>query len=208
VARLAGDPRSQEVDEGSPTGLQRGCGVGSLRILGIDPGSNKTGWGIVEDQNGDLRCLAAGVARAGQGEVSARLGRIGVRLEELLDKWGPDVVALERAFVGRNVHSALRLGEVRGVVLGTAGRRGLRVVDYPPATVKVAVAGAGAATKEMVARGVGALLGLEVEAGDATDALAVAICHLRHDRFAERLGEASEAVGRGRPVVRVGRRRA
>ena len=76
---------------------------------------------------------------------------------------GPDAVAIERAFLGKNVSSALRLGEVRGVILAGAGRKGLPVVDYPPATVKVAVAGAGAAEKSMVARGVGALLGIEVD---------------------------------------------
>jgi len=95
------------------------------------------------------------------------------------------------------------LGEVRGVILASAGRRGLPVVDYAPATVKVAVAGAGSAPKGMVARGVSRLLGREVFAGDATDALAVAICHLRHDRFASRLHSSTVVPGSRRARVRV-----
>lgn len=172
-------------------------------MLGIDPGSRKTGWGLVEETGGDLRRLGHGVAASGSGDISTRLGRIAVCIEEILDEWSPDAVALERAFVGKNVSSALRLGEVRGVVLAGAGRRGLPVTDYPPATVKVAVAGAGAAEKVMVARGVSALLGTTVEAGDATDALAVAICHLRHDRFARRLRSSTVVAGARRPGARV-----
>lgn len=176
-----------------------------VRVLGVDPGSRKTGWGLVEEARGDLRGLASGVAASGNGDISVRLGRIAERIEELLEEWKPDAIALERAFVGKNVSSALRLGEVRGVILASAGRRSLPVIDYPPATVKVAVAGAGAAEKAMVARGVGALLGIEVVAGDATDALAVAICHLRHYKFKERLRSATvvEAVPRRR--VRIAR---
>lgn len=185
--------------------MQRGVGP-DVRVLGVDPGSRKTGWGLVEEAGGDLRGLASGVAASGNGDISIRLGRIAERIEELLDEWKPDAIALERAFVGKNVASALRLGEVRGVILSSAGRRELPVVDYPPATVKVAVAGAGAAEKAMVARGVGALLGIDAVAGDATDALAVAICHLRHYKFADRLRSSTvvePAAGRRR--VRVAR---
>jgi len=165
-----------------------------VRVLGIDPGSRRTGWGVVEERRGDLRGLASGVAAPGIGDLGIRLGAIAVQLEALLDEWNPDAVALERAFVGLNAASALRLGEVRGVVLASAGRRALPVVDYPPATVKVAVAGSGAAGKDMIARGVNALLGLAVEPGDASDALAVAICHLRHSSFASRLRSSDGTV--------------
>lgn len=174
-----------------------------MRVLGIDPGSRKTGWGLVEEAGGDLRSLGAGVAASGNGEISERLARIGEQIEAIVDEWKPDAVAIEKAFVGKNIASALRLGEVRGVILAIAGRRSLPVVDYPPATVKVAVAGAGAATKEMVARGVSALLRLDAVAGDATDALAVAVCHVRHDRFRSRLRSSTVVAPAARPRVRV-----
>lgn len=176
-----------------------------MRVLGIDPGSIKTGWGVVEEHGGDVRGLASGVARAGNGDIAARLGRIATQMEVLLDEWKPEAVAIERAFLGKNVSSALRLGEVRGVLLASAGRRDLPVVDYPPATVKVAVAGSGRAEKGMVARGVNALLGLSVDPGDATDALAVAICHVRHDRFRSRLEDSTVVAASGRARVRVAR---
>lgn len=172
-------------------------------MLGIDPGSQKTGWGLVEEIGGELRGLGSGVAAGGPGGISRRLGAIAIAFEKLLDRWAPDIVALERAFLGKSVSSALRLGEVRGVILAGAGRRGLPVVDYPPATVKVAVAGAGGAKKELVALGVGSVLGIEVGAGDATDALAVAICHLRHARFSRRLHSSVVVARSGRTRARV-----
>jgi len=155
--------------------------------MGIDPGSRVTGWALVEARGVDLRVLAAGVAAPRAGELAARLGLIAEQLEGLIAQWAPQSVAIERAFVGRNVASALRLGEIRGAVLAVAGRSRLPVVDYPPATVKLAVAGSGVAEKAAVARGVSALTGGRFDAGDATDALAVAICHVRHASFARRL---------------------
>jgi crossover junction endodeoxyribonuclease RuvC len=158
-----------------------------VRVLGIDPGSRVTGWALVESSGAALHVLGVGVAAPRSGALAARLGSIAEQVERLIAEWTPASVAIERAFVGRNVASALRLGEIRGAVLAVAGRHGLPVVDYPPATVKLAVAGSGAAEKEAVARGVSTLTGGRYEAGDATDALAVAICHLRHDGFARRL---------------------
>jgi crossover junction endodeoxyribonuclease RuvC len=159
-----------------------------MRVLGIDPGARVTGFGVVEEGGrSNLRQLAAGVVRPRTNDSAARLGAIASEVERLIDAWKPESIALESPFVGKNVASALRLGEVRGAILALAGRRQLTVVDYPPATVKVAVTGSGVAEKAAVARGVGELLGAEREAGDATDALAVAICHLRHASFARRL---------------------
>jgi len=158
-----------------------------MRVLGIDPGSRITGWALVESSGNALRVLGVGVASPRTGELATRLGQIAEQIDALIAEWTPESVAVERAFVGRNVASALRLGEIRGAVLAVAGRRGLAVVDYPPATVKLAVAGSGAAEKEAVARGVSTLTGGRYAAGDATDALAVAICHLRHASFARRL---------------------
>jgi crossover junction endodeoxyribonuclease RuvC len=155
--------------------------------MGIDPGSRVTGWALVEGGGNALTVLAAGVVAPRPGELAVRLGTIAEQVERVIAEWLPESIAIERAFVGRNVASALRLGEIRGAVLAVAGRRRLPVVDYPPATVKLAVAGSGRAEKDAVARGVSTLTGTHHVAGDATDALAVAICHLRHASFARRL---------------------
>jgi crossover junction endodeoxyribonuclease RuvC len=158
---------------------------------------------LVEQRDGAMRRLAMGVAAPTHADLGHRLAAIADAIEGLLERWRPDAIALERAFLGRNVSSALRLGEVRGAILAGAGRRGISVIDYPPATVKLAVAGHGGAAKDMVARGVGLALGGEPLPGDATDALAVAICHLRHSVFASRLLP-SDA---GASIERFGRRR-
>lgn len=168
-----------------------------MRVLGIDPGSHVTGWGLVEAVPGGARQVASGVSTPRARTGSMRLGELAGFLDRLLDEWRPDAVAMERAFMGRNALSALRLGEVRGALLAVAGRKGIDVVDYPPATVKVAVAGNGRAEKAAVATGVRHMLGGRHEAGDSTDALAVALCHLLHSRHERRLGAAAAAVGRG-----------
>lgn len=170
-----------------------------MRVLGIDPGSRATGWALVEECGGGLARLAGGVA-APRGDLAERLGRLAASIDDVIGRWRPETMAVERAFLGKNVASALRLGEVRGALYAVAGRRGLPVVDYAPATVKVAVTGHGQAEKEMVAAGVRRILGGEAEAGDATDALAVAICHLRHAAFARRLEPAAGAKPARRAV--------
>lgn len=164
------------------------------RVLGIDPGSQVTGWGLVESTRDGMRALASGIASPVGRGPAARLGELAGAFEMLLEEWQPSAVAMERAFVGRNVQSAFRLGEVRGALLAVAGRRGVEVVDYPPATVKVAVTGFGRAEKEAVALGVRRLVGGTHAAGDSTDALAIAICHLLHARFERRLAEPAGAL--------------
>jgi crossover junction endodeoxyribonuclease RuvC len=174
-----------------------------MRVLGIDPGSRVMGWGLVEERAGRLVQIAAGIT-APHGDLAARLGQVAACVEDLIERWCPETIAIERAFVGKSVASALRLGEARGALYAVAGRRGLSVVDYAPATVKVAVAGSGQAEKGMVARGVQLLLGGTRVAGDEADALAVAICHLRHAAFASRLRpsvEPAPAVRRARTAV-------
>lgn len=165
----------------------RGCEV---RVLGIDPGSQVTGWGVVEAAPRGARRIAAGVAKPSGADAARRLAHLAVELGRLLDEWQPAALAMERAFVGRNAASALKLGEVRGALLAVAGQRGIPVVDYPPATVKVAVTGSGRAEKDQVARGVNLILGGDHGAGDATDALAIAICHLLHAASARRFAAA------------------
>ena len=167
-----------------------------MRVLGIDPGSRRTGYGVVEENGRELRALVHGVAKPGAGDLGLRLSRLVAQVEEVSVAWKPDAIALERAFVGKSMSSALRLGEVRGALLALAGRLGVPVFDYPPATVKLTVAGVGNASKSVVASAVAGAVGDRHEPGDATDAIAVALCHLRQENFATRVVETGSHRGR------------
>ena len=151
-----------------------------MRILGIDPGTRYFGYGVIERVGpGRVRYIECGVLEPRRaGELAARLAEISAGLVEIIRELEPDVVAVEGVFHGVNARSALQLGHSRGVALAAAGQAGLAVFEYPPATVKRAVAGSGAATKSQVANMVRALCGLgRAPRLDASDALAVAICH-------------------------------
>ena len=150
------------------------------RILGVDPGSRVTGYGIVEDDRGELRALDCGVIRADpKAPASQRCLVIHEALGTLIGRHRPDVVAVESLFFCRSASSAIKLAQVRGVVLLAAAEAGLEIYEYAPRRVKQAVVGRGAATKEQVQQMITRLLGLaEVpQPADAADALAVAICH-------------------------------
>ena len=152
-----------------------------MRVLGIDPGTRVVGWGVVERDGSALRAVAFGAIRApASGELPARLRRIHEGVRGLLAEHRPDLVAIEEAFLGEHVRAALALGEGRGAVLTAAALEDAPVVQFPPATVKKAVSGRGAAAKGQVGAMVRILLGLpEVPSPpDAADALAVAICAL------------------------------
>ena len=152
------------------------------RVLGIDPGTLRLGYGVVEvDGRAGLRYVECGVITApARDPRHARLAEIGRGLRELLLELKPDAVAMEEAFYGKNVQSTLALGEARGVALFVAGEHGLAVSGYAPATIKQAVVGHGRATKDQVGYLVRALLSLRrVPEPDAADALAIAICHAR-----------------------------
>lgn len=166
------------------------------RALGIDPGSRVTGWGVVERDGTELRVVDAGVVRlAAATPVSARLGRLLAECGELVRRWRPTVLVLERAFVARNVQSALRLGEVRGVVLAAAATADLPVHEYAPTQVKLAATGDGHAAKDAVGRGVALRLGLRAApASDAADALALALCHLQHAPFLAAMARAGQGT--------------
>ena len=149
-------------------------------LLGIDPGTRVTGFGAVRLAAGAPRLVGAGVIRtSSRADAATRLGELGEGIERLLAELRPEVVVVERAFASRNVASALRIGEVRGVVLGAAARSGARVVELPPAVAKKALVGNGQAHKTQVAAMVARLLGLAAapEPLDATDALALALAH-------------------------------
>jgi len=159
-----------------------------MLILGLDPGSLHTGFGLIEKRGGKLVAIEAGRFSCPRDlALPQRLASLVVRLEELLDRANPEVVAIEAPFHGANHRSLIVLAEARGALLASVARRGFEIVEYSPAEVKSAVAGNGRADKTQVARMVGLILGSTSQwAADATDALAVGVCcaqRLRIDRL-------------------------
>ena len=155
-------------------------GQAQIRVLGIDPGTASTGFGIVESRAQHLSTICGGVISTPAGlPLEQRLAAIAARLGELLEEHSPDALAIEEVYFGRNVRSAFAVGQARGAVLAAAGGRDVPCFSYTPQAVKLAVCGSGAARKEQVQRMVGALLSLpEPPRSDhAADALALAICH-------------------------------
>jgi crossover junction endodeoxyribonuclease RuvC len=150
-------------------------------VLGIDPGLANTGYGVVTREHGRLLALDGGVIETG-AEIphERRLADIHAAIESLLDEHEPDAVALEELYFGQNVRTAFAVGHARGVVMLAAGQRGLPCTSYTPQKVKSAVCGNGRAPKDQVARMIQALLALpHAPASDhASDALAVAVCHI------------------------------
>lgn len=151
-----------------------------MRVLGVDPGTRRTGWGVVGRKRSSLTGIAAGVITLSErAPLADRLEIVFDRLDALVEEHRPDAIAVEDVFFAKYASAAIKLGHVRGVVLLLAAKKNLPLAEYPPAQVKRAIAGRGAADKEQVARLVGARLGwTELPAIDATDALAVAITHL------------------------------
>ncbi|HHM05342.1 MAG TPA: crossover junction endodeoxyribonuclease RuvC [Gammaproteobacteria bacterium] len=151
---------------------------GTVRILGIDPGSRVTGYGFIEQRGGRVAHLLSGCIRAEGDDLPQRLGSIFTALDELVAAYQPHQVAVERVFVQRNVDSALKLGQARGAAICAVVRHGLPVHEYTPAEIKKALVGRGAAAKEQVQHMVKTLLGHPRPlSADAADALACALCH-------------------------------
>jgi crossover junction endodeoxyribonuclease RuvC len=150
--------------------------------MGIDCGGEYTGYGVVEmDVRGKLCCLKCGAIKLSPREVlPKRLSRIFTQLGEIITQHQPDEVAIEDVFYALNVKSALKLGQVRGVAMLAAAAAGLEVAEYSPLTIKSSVVGYGRAEKQQVQHMVMRLLELSVPPApmDASDALAIAICHL------------------------------
>ena len=152
-----------------------------MRIFGIDPGSERTGYGCVESTGSRHRLVICGaLAAPPHATFPDRLKHIHAGLAALLSRHRPDCVAIESIFYSRNVRSALKLGHARGIALLAASEAGLAVIEYAPAEIKRAIVGYGRAEKNQVQQMIKLLLGLDVppESHDAADALAVAICHL------------------------------
>jgi crossover junction endodeoxyribonuclease RuvC len=161
-----------------------------MRVLGIDCGTEYTGFGVVElGHDGALICLTCGAVKLSpRDSMPARLSTIFNRLGEVIVEHRPDRVAIEDVFYALNVKSALKLGQVRGVAMLAASSAGLEVAEYSPLSIKSAVVGYGRAEKQQVQHMVTRLLNLaEIpEPPDAADALAIAICHLHTSATLER----------------------
>ncbi len=150
-------------------------------VLGIDPGTAITGYGVVRDLHGQAQALDYGVIRTpANQELALRLVTIYAALNDLLDRHRPDAVAVEEVFFSKNARTALSVGHARGVVLLAVAQRGIPLFHYKPTQVKQAVTGYGGADKRQVQEMVRMLLGLDAipRPDDAADALAIALCHL------------------------------
>ena len=168
-------------------------------ILGIDPGSRITGFGIVRHAAGRQEYVASGCIRVGDCAFPERLQRIFHYLSELIGQYQPDVVSIEQVFMARNPDSALKLGQARGAAIVAAVNAGLAVHEYSARQVKQAVVGTGAADKKQVQHMVTQLLGLGgTPQADAADALAIALCHAHMSGVQQQLGNAALAMRAGR----------
>jgi crossover junction endodeoxyribonuclease RuvC len=155
-------------------------------ILGVDPGSRHTGFGVLKGEGSQVLHLASGCINAGsRPPLESRLCRIFDSLSELIHQHRPHAIALEEIFLAANVHSAFTLGQVRGIVLLLAARAEVPIFHYSPLVVKKAVVGYGRASKAQVQLMVKQLLGVEVGNEHAADALAVGMCHFFQSRWAE-----------------------
>jgi len=162
-------------------------------VLGLDPGSRYTGFGVVEQNGSRIRQLDCGrIALVSEPTPAARLARLARGVEETLDRWHPSAAVLETLFHGRSSRSLIALAQARGVILSVLGRRALDIREFSPAEVKQAVCGSGRADKTQVARMVSVLLGAGRRSADASDALAAALCYLQR-RPLERVVEAAGA---------------
>ncbi|MDP2697120.1 crossover junction endodeoxyribonuclease RuvC [Thalassospira sp.] len=153
-----------------------------VRVLGIDPGLQRTGWGVIDLRDNHMRHVANGVVTSTQTlSLAERLRQLHDGLMEVIKIWTPDEAAVEETFVNKNPVSTLKLGQARGVALLVPSLCGLSVTEYTPNAVKKTVVGAGHAAKQQVEMMVSTLLpGCEIRGADAADALAVAICHAQH----------------------------
>lgn len=163
-----------------------------MRVLGLDPSLQSTGFGLVENEGEKLQAVAYGIIKPEpRAEFHHRLNEIRTELEKIIEQFAPDEVAIENPFYARNVRTAISLGQVRGAVLVALASRNRPLFEYSALEIKKAVTGYGQAEKDQVQRMVKVLLNLEDDrmSLDASDALAAAICHLNNRLLESRLAE-------------------
>jgi crossover junction endodeoxyribonuclease RuvC len=167
-----------------------------MRVIGIDPGLRRTGWGIVDVEGSRLCHVANGVCASEGGDLALRLCSLHAQLAEVIGRFRPETAAVEKTFVNRDAAGTLKLGQARGVALLVPAQAGLPVSEYAPNEVKKVVVGVGHAAKEQVEHMVRVQLpGVEIVGPDAADALAIALCHAHNARFAGRLSAALARAG-------------
>ncbi len=172
--------------------------MASALTLGIDPGSYKTGFAVLEQQGRKISVVESGTYYLkGGSDLSLRLSSLLEMLQQLFGRFKPSVVAVEDIFTAKNARSALALGHARGVVLALSGYHQIPIQAYPPATVKKVVVGHGRADKDQVQRMVQVLLSLEKKPQqDEADAMAIAICHILCSKFTKNLVQMKESLSR------------
>lgn len=163
---------------------------GRKRILGIDPGSRFTGFGILDFVGNKASYVASGTVKSVDGDFPDRLRQIFESVSSIVAEYAPDVVAIESVFMHKNAGSALKLGQARSAALCATFSGNVEVHEYAPREIKLAIVGTGSASKEQVQHMVVSLLSLDTApAADAADALAAALCHGHQRRIAQKLGE-------------------
>ena len=153
-----------------------------MRILGIDPGLQKTGWGLIEAEGNRLSYVASGLIKTDAGlPMYARLATLDAGLSDVFDQWQPDTSAIEETFMNNNAASALKLGAARGAAIVAIARKGIEVGEYPANLIKKSITGTGHATKDQMGMMIKTLLPASGKISeDEADALAVAITHAHH----------------------------
>ena len=152
-----------------------------IRVIGIDPGSRITGYGVVDTDGFRHKYVASGYIQIKADTLAEKLGIIFSEVGDIVSTWKPESLAIEQVFVKHNVDSALKLGQARGAAICAAVQAQLPVGEYTPRAIKKAVAGNGAADKQQIQQMIQRLLGLEeLPQSDEADALAIAICHAHH----------------------------
>ncbi|WP_439813948.1 crossover junction endodeoxyribonuclease RuvC [Zavarzinia sp. CC-PAN008] len=180
-----------------------------MRLIGLDPGLRRTGWGVIDMTGSRLAHVAHGTVTSDDAaDLAVRLRQIHDGVVAVIAEQRPDQAAVEETFVNRNPASTLKLGQVRGVVMLAPALAGLPVAEYAPTRVKQAVVGTGRADKDQIRAMLKVLLpAVEIAGADAADALAIAICHAHHSgpqaRVAVALAATRPAAGKAAPRVRV-----
>jgi crossover junction endodeoxyribonuclease RuvC len=167
-----------------------------MRVIGIDPGLRNMGWGIIDVDGSRLTHVANGACTSKSGDLASRLLSLHIQLEKVLVEQMPDTAAVEHTFVNSNGAATLKLGQARAIALLVPAQAGLNVAEYAPNTIKKVVVGVGHAHKDQVAHMVKTQLPtVDLHGPDAVDALAIAMCHAHHARFAGRLEAALLKAG-------------
>lgn len=162
-----------------------------MKVIGIDPGSRVCGYGVLESRDGDIEHLASGSIAPGNGlPLYQRLKIIYESLIKVIGEHSPDAMSVEDIFFAKNAKSAIKLGEARGVALLAASNSGIAVYEYSPTRIKLALTGSGRAGKREVQRMLKIMLGVSgFETEDASDAVAIALCHIHLSRIEAKLGK-------------------